>query len=357
MTKTIFLDEAGYTGDNLTNDEQPAFVVASHQITEADSRALLDAHFPKNKAAELKHTNVRKYAGSQRGMVNLVKTIRLEKRPIAIYAVHKRFALFQRFFDYFIEPVMHGAGIDAYDRSFNIRATDVAFAALPPILGRQFMPRLLDLFETAARERSSVHMAQLWMHLENARKLRPGSHIQMLDLLLAAKSTSRRRLGQLPNNALDVSLSVLVALIVHWRRLSNGPFEVIHDQSTNLAKHRPVWDWLSSPEQQEVTLGVGDYRDALLPLNVTRTEFAKSHNYAGLQLADLLAGGNMEICRFILGDQSNMNYAKALTAAGLNEVTNNIWPNPAWKPPQDQGDPMAIDPLNFLAAAPFSKKP
>jgi hypothetical protein len=263
--KTIFLDEAGFTGDNLNNPEQPAFMLASHQITEKDSRALLDAHFPKNRAAELKQTNVRKYAASQRNMVELVKAIRQENRPIAIYSVHKRFALFQRFFDYFIEPVMHDMGVNAYDGSFNIRATNIAFVTLPIILGEQFMPRLLELFETAVRERSPREMAQLWKHLENARTVRRGAHRQMLDLLLAGKPTSQRRLTRLPGNAFDVALSVLVALVVHWRRLSKGPFEVRHDQSTSLAKHRPVWDWLSSPEQQEVTLGFGDFRDALLP--------------------------------------------------------------------------------------------
>lgn len=356
MEKIIFLDEAGYTGDNLANPDQPAFVVASHQIAEADCRALLIAHFPRNRAAELKHTNVRRYAASRKGMVELVKTIRQEEHPIAIYTVHKQFALFQRFFDYFIEPVMHEAGLNAYEMSFNIQATNVAYVALPVILGAQFMPRLLELFETAVRKRSPMHMAQLWAHLENARKVRRGPHRKMLDLLLVGKLMGHRRLHELPDNALDVALSVLVALVVYWRRRSDGPFEVIHDQSTNLAKNRRIWDWLSSPEQQKVTLGFGDYRDMPLPLNVTRTEFAKSQDHAGLQIADLLAGGNMEICRYILGDQSNADYARALIDSGLDQVARNIWPDAEQKPPNERGDPAAVDPLDFLMAAPFSKR-
>lgn len=354
---TIFLDEAGWTGDHLMNGEQPAFVLASHQIPEAECAALLGEAFPRNQAPELKHTNVRKRPASQRAMATLVTRLRSEQRRIALYPTHKQFALFQRLFDYMVEPVLFERGFNAYAGGFNIQATNTAYVGLTTVLGEPFMRRLLTLFETAVRERSPVHLTQMWAHLERARSSRPGGHRRMIDLLLLGKRGSRARLNNIPDNGLDVALSAMVALVAHWRGLSAGPFDVIHDQSSSLAKHTAVWEWLSSPEQQEVTLGFGDYRDALLPLNVTSTAFGASHDHAGLQLADLLAGGQMEICRYLLGNRSNEAYAQALMAAGLDEAVNNIWPDINWRMPDKRGDKHAVDPLEFMLAAPWSEGP
>ena len=144
----------------------------------------------------------------------------------------------------------------------------------------------------------------------------------------------------------------MVALAVHWRRQSPGPFHILHDQSSALTAAKPMWDWLSSPDQQEQTLGFGDYRDMILPLNVERTEFARSHDHAGLQLADILAGAQLEVCRHLLRSSTLPDYAEALLEAGLDRVTNSIWPDPDWSVPDASGSPNATDPLDFIARGP-----
>lgn len=358
MTKILFFDEAGNTGDHLSNLDQPAFVLASHQIEETRCRALLAEHFPRNQADELKHVNVRKHRQSQKGMAALASAIRDEALPIALYPMHKRFALFQRLFDYLVEPVIDETGGDAFEDGFNIEATNMAYVTLSTLLGETFMTRLLMLFETAVRERSKTHLAEMWRHLERARARRPGRHRVLIDILLIGKRAGYRHFDTLPDQPLNLAIGTLVALMAHWRGQSPGPFEVIHDQSKDLARNRAVWDWLSSPEQQEAALGFGDFRDMLLPLNVVRTELARSHDHAGLQVADLLAGANLEICRFLLGDTRNETYARDLIDAGLDVVVNNIWPDIGWSMPATPGRADALDPNLFLLQAPFpDRKP
>lgn len=349
---TIFFDEAGNTGGDLSNAEQPVFVLASHQIPEDDCRALLRAHFPRNQAPELKHTNVRKHGGSQRGMVELLKTLRAADMPVGLYPVHKRFSLYQWLFDYFAEPTLYGRGIDIAEAAMNIKITNAGYVLLEDKFGKAWMGRTMALFQAAVRGPSKAHLAELWRHLERARKARPGLTRFYLDLLLVGKPDGIRHLETLPPEPLNAAVSCVVALVAHWRRLSEGPFVIIHDESKPLADNKAVWDWLSSPEQQEAILGFGDYRDMPLPLNVTETQLARSHDHAGLQLADLLAGACLETCRLILGDTSNEAYARALSEAGADEVVNNIWPQASWEPPEgsEGGDP--IDPLNFLAMSP-----
>jgi uncharacterized protein DUF3800 len=350
---TIFFDEAGNTGGDLTNAEQPVFVLASHQIPEDDCHALLRAHFPRSQAPELKHSNVRKHGGSQRGMVELLKTIRAAAMPVALYPVHKRFSLYQRLFDYFAEPVLYEHGIDIAKDAMNIQITNAGYVLLENKFGKAWMGRAMALFQAAVRKSSTAELAELWRHLERARKARPGVTRFYLNMLLVGKVDGTHHLESLPADPLNAALSCVVALVAHWRRLSEGPFVIIHDESKPLADNKAVWDWLSSPEQQEAVLGFGDYRDMPLPLNVTETRLAKSHEYAGLQLADLLAGACLETCRLALGDTSNEGYARALVEAGAGDVVNNIWPEAGWEPPEGSASGDPLDPLNFLARSPL----
>ena len=185
--KTLFFDEAGYTGSRLSDRDQPAFVLASHALGEARSAALLKSSFPRSTAAELKHKDVKRSAAGRAGVLDLIRAIRADDLPIAQYIVHKRFALFQRFFDYLVEPVMKDGDFEAYDESFNIRATLTGYLALPPMIGERRFHRVLEFFETAARERSYLHLRAVWQCLEHARLQQAGSGRDFLDLLLLGK--------------------------------------------------------------------------------------------------------------------------------------------------------------------------
>ena len=356
--KTLFFDEAGYTGSRLSDQDQPAFVLASHAINEVDSAALLKTFFPRSTAKEIKHKDARKGAAGRAAVVELVRAIRADDLPIAQYIVHKRFALFQRFFDYLVEPVMKDRDFEAYDGAFNISATNTGFIALPPIIGERRFHRVLEFFEVAARLRSYPHLAAAWKCLERARQGQVRGAAHFLDMLLLGKIDDRLHLACMPDDPLDVSLSTMVALMIHWRRLSSGPFDILHDQSSALTKAKPMWDWLSSPDQQERTLGFGDFRDMVLPLNVERTEFARSQDHAGLQLADILAGAQLEVCRQQLGSSTMPDYASSLADAGLDEVVNSIWPDAEWTAPDARGNTGASDPLDFIARGPrFGHRP
>ena len=349
---TLFFDEAGYTGNKLSDGDQPAFVLASHAVSEADSAALLHSCFSRSKADEIKHKDLRRTPVGRAAVVALVDAIRSDDLPIAQYVVHKRFALFQRFFDFMVEPAMKDLRFEAYEQAFNIAATNAAYLGLPPCIGQRRFHRILELFETAARERSHPHLAAVWQSLERARAEQEGSVRSMIDMLLVGKPEGSLHLNAMPDNPLDVSLSTMVALVVHWRRLSPGPFHVLHDETSAMTASKPLWDWLSSPGQQEATLGFGDFRDMILPLNVERTELCRSHAYAGLQLADVLAGAQLEVCRHVMGRSNQPDYAVLLMEAGLDRVVNNIWPDADWSAPETPGAPGAVDPLDFIARGP-----
>jgi hypothetical protein len=67
-TIELFLDEAGYTGPDLINREQPVFTLASTNIAEAEARSLLTSCFG-IRQGEVKFAT---RAGSSRGLTTLL---------------------------------------------------------------------------------------------------------------------------------------------------------------------------------------------------------------------------------------------------------------------------------------------
>jgi len=50
----IYFDESGYTGEDLINGQQPLFVLASSNLGESESKAVVKDIFSTTKLSELK---------------------------------------------------------------------------------------------------------------------------------------------------------------------------------------------------------------------------------------------------------------------------------------------------------------
>jgi hypothetical protein len=55
---TVYLDESGYTGEDLIQSDQPVFVICTYSVDEASCAAFKARHFTGVKATELKHSRL-----------------------------------------------------------------------------------------------------------------------------------------------------------------------------------------------------------------------------------------------------------------------------------------------------------
>lgn len=60
MSKLIFMDESGYTGEDLANEDQPCFAVSSVKLTEKKATDLKEKYFGEVSSEELKYSNLSK---------------------------------------------------------------------------------------------------------------------------------------------------------------------------------------------------------------------------------------------------------------------------------------------------------
>jgi hypothetical protein len=69
-------------------------------------------------------------------------------------------------------------------------------------------------------------------------------------------------LATLPDHALDLAFSGLVSIAQRWRSMSEGPFEVVHDRSSNMARQAWLCDKLSAPDLEAANFpGLARRRD------------------------------------------------------------------------------------------------
>src|SRR6202521_4944618 len=101
----VFLDEAGYTGPDLINEEQPVFILASTIVDTLEARALLDFCFDKPQS-EVKYV---KRAKSNRGrsqILEFFRALKVDFHRVAFFSFHKEYLLLTNLIDFWLEPMM-----------------------------------------------------------------------------------------------------------------------------------------------------------------------------------------------------------------------------------------------------------
>ena len=131
----------------------------------------------------------------------------------------------------------------------------------------------------------------------------------------------------LPHRVLDIALPGLVFLGHVWRDRHCDLWEVVHDQSTNMAKQKWLWDALSSPDLAAARFeNVGFTRQ--FPMNIANMRFAESTQEKQLQICDVLAGATTSYLRIMHMGSENRQYAESLSNAEIDKlIAGGIWPS------------------------------
>lgn len=307
---TLYLDESGYTGEDLIAPDQPAFVICTHSLDEPTCAALKAKHFSKVKAAELKHSALASRRPQARMLLEALGELRADHADRILVGINdKRYALTGKIVDLVIETSMHKAGFDLYKDGGNIAMTNVMHACMG--LDPPYQTRVLRAFQRWMRERSIQRKHELNALLQRPHPIEPVDHFRKT--MLGALN----HLGYvgvhngLGRGALDLSLSTAIILIGMWRGiLDEEPIALVHDQSTNMAKQRAMWEAIVSPSAPPAIVG-HDTRTMRFPLGVTGTTFVDGKTSAALQIADLVAGATAALAASQITGERN-EYVDAL---------------------------------------------
>ncbi len=286
--RKVFFDESGNTGQNLIDEADPIFVLASCSF-QVEEEVL--SHFQQFKGPELKFSRLRKTAVGQKAVLAFLSSEQVTSKTAAAFVTHKPFMVVTKYCDLVLEPSFRNAGVDFYKRGANIATANLLTTTMPVFLNPTTWSNFLSLFVRVVRERTPSlfddwrRSAELiFSHLEHTH--RKAADFFAPVFLMRDCSELFKTLG---DDELDPLVPAYYVVVDHWGTSVGDIYEVIADESKALAKARGLLLALSDPKLNPVTVGY-DRRKTEFPLKVSDIVPVDSTLHRQVQFADILCG-------------------------------------------------------------------
>ncbi len=328
MSNVVFIDECGYTGEDLFNAQQPIFILASLRLSEAQCDDLKQKHFSKIKAKELKHTQLSRRSAQQKMVISFLKDLISEEKNVKFAIAHKRYVLVTKMVDLLIETMANLDGFDFYENGANIAFSNLLYFLSKDIAGERIFKMLLLNFQRMIRERSIESYDNFF------RIFYEEEYHELLNEVYAPFMAYHHRLGPaavfaLPENMLNIAFSEAFNLVAEWSKEIKGNWSLVHDNSSNMSKDKDIWEAVTHPEIPPVVVGY-DRRKMEFPIRLIDTQFMKSEYSSGLQLVDVMSGAMARFLEWATSDSKSSDpYAEELFSFLPEAFGGHIlWPTP-----------------------------
>jgi len=353
--RQIFFDESGNTGQNLIDEADPIFTLASCSFHSDEEKEILE-HFkqlPLFNSKELKFSSLRKSAAGQKAVIAFLNSACVNFRTAAAVLFHKPFMVVTKYCDVVLEPSFREAGVDFYKRGANIATANLLTTTMPVFLNPTTWFNFLSLFVRVVRERTPSlfyewrDLAELiYSHLEY-------SQPEMADFLVPVlvMRDCNELFNMLGDEEFDPIVPAYYVVIDHWGKSISGRYKIIADESRVLAKERNRILTFSDQKLKSISVGY-DRRKMDYPLKVSEIVFVDSTAYRQVQFADILSGaitsaakaktkGELQSGTFA-HDIMNLCFSKKL-------IIDGVWPNHEIAP-EDLGTHIESSPGDIDAA-------
>jgi hypothetical protein len=280
----ISCDEAGFTGNNLLNPDQPFFSYASHDLSLAEAESLIrqmrgkyPVQMPELKAAKLLR--------SGRGCALISDVLDAMRGRYIATLYDKRFSLAGKLFEYLYEPVLQANNALFYRHNLH-RFVAMFFFML---LQDKSIQVLAEEFEAFMRSLDPTDAPTLFGAAAGPNPM-IGQILRFVrgyNVVIARETRDLGRIGG-DNWVLDLTASAVVSHLVAWGQ-RHPLIEVVCDESRPLKTMDGLFDvMVNRPDIAHIEI-FGKRR--VLTWNMSKPiAFASSHEHAGIQLADLIAG-------------------------------------------------------------------
>lgn len=316
------IDESGYTGFDLLNPQQRLQGAAAIAIRDDDAARLIEEHFPRRQAPELKYRALSRRPSSRPNLLALLRDV-LQSYKCVSCVVDKRYMLILKFCDYAVEPWYYERGFDFYADGQNYAMGSLLSIAGPTILGAEPLEAMLAAFQSAMKEKTPGSLKALvaasrrtnWQELPEA--IGPLAKDACPDCLRAIAT---------PGVSTDIAMVVMQALISRMEAMADGPYRVEHDESKNLATYHDLLQAFID-HTDEVELRQTAIASLKFPLKLTEVAQVNSRSSPAIQLADVLIGAVLEAGNIMTGQRTEGLDPDALLPLFKDEQLIHILPD------------------------------
>ena len=139
---TFYVDEAGFTGEDLLADDQPVFVEATSDYSLQEAETLIGDIFRGLKREELKHGRLVRNLKNRERIVELVRVVASQPERAATWIAHKEFGLVTLIVEWWMEPLAYRGGLNLYKDGANHAMANMLFVSLEGFWSKSFRRKL-----------------------------------------------------------------------------------------------------------------------------------------------------------------------------------------------------------------------
>ena len=352
----IYFDEAGNSGSNLLDLNQPVYLLLSHNFNVEETEEILKPLKLVSQAAELHFTKVRKYQRLRTELLKCLNHPLIQPDRVCYYVAHKQFMIAIHLVDQLIEPVLHSQGIDIYQYGSNLSTANMLHIFGIMIWDQTKYKEICGWFVKWMRSSAREDCLGFYRSVHDLRSKLSREDGMLLDLIMASTQHLDTIVPSLNKYTLDATLSCFNAHCQFWAEHYKKPFDIVFDRSKQIEYWKDLIAFLTEnlPEG-EVGYGSRKYK---YPLLISNLEMNDSHESPQLQLADLFASSlNYLFINWSNGQEDR--FASEIDGSLLhkNAEEKKMWPATDVTPDAlNMTDGSGINPLDFIAAA-ASKNP
>ncbi len=312
--KFVYIDESGYTGGDLLNQEQPFQAASAIYISECDAEKLVKKHFPRLQSDELKYKDLSRKKGNRSRLLALQKDM-LTNFDCVTYICDKKFVLILHFLDYAVEPFYYARGFDFYKDGSNYSLASLLYYTGDALLGSDKFTEIMKAFQYAIKSKKNSSISTL------INKIRSSNWRELPECFgpLAEGDISCVKAIKCKSVSSDAAFIVLQSLISRLEVMINTEYSIKHDKSKNLEQYDLALNTMMKHENN-ISFKETSLTTIKFPLKVTGIEQVESKDYFGVQLADILAGGIIDSSKAITGVKINEYNTKIVELYADNQL-------------------------------------
>jgi hypothetical protein len=345
---TIYIDESGFTGDDLYNPEQRYFVIASTIIGDEEAEQILRRCFPRYQGSEFKFTNIWKRGTHRNGLRALATEVPALADRVFTFIVDKRFSLLIKMFDYLVEPAAYGSGYDWYADGWGMRYMNTVHRDLLLQGSEELYDETVRLWDAFARSPSDDTIAAFSHHVDRTTAGSNPPLSSMFDLLRRGLDEFRAHNAGFEHfeDSSEIQVTSVFSSLVWWRQQRPEDFNLVHDESSAFLKQRGMWDAMLRDDVEPQLFPISNGTFVELPIRVRSTTGVRSQDSAAVQLCDVLAGFAAKAAPGLSGGTRDEFILELVTLGAGELVHGGVMPHALYvdgRRPSRREGPDAVD--------------
>lgn len=342
----IYFDEAGNTGQDMLNQDQKVFVLASVNY---DDKAQNEIKSIFNVDGEIHFKQLKNSDAGRRKILAFLNSPWIKEDHIILYYANKEFATCGQIVNLLIETVFHHKGYDLYLHGRHIAYTNWIFYFGNFYWNKHLFNIFLEAFVAMIRNKDAVSISNFYTITEELYYQMDEKEI--LEPVRKSKSHIEEVLGAVDQFSIDVTFSTFLVLCDKWAKQIKDKIDVRFDQSKQIVHYnRYIEKTLELAPKTSKTTEIGyDNRTMSFPHQISSVELVNSTDEMGVQCADLIASS---IAFAYNNEEGKMEkFSKQIKESKLFQLSNaqSLWPTDDVSPKAlglEKGE--GINPLDFL---------